>query len=124
MNFQLDLNLFEDKIEFFEAESIKNLEEKIQSQIEINKAIMLQVHSVSHQMYVSEEGRRFYSAVVTLKPKSDFLINEKPPKRGILSGVFHFEDFFIYILPFIVLFSALQFFTFTGFQPDPSTHSI
>ncbi len=29
MSFQLDLNLFEDKIEFFEAESIKNLEEKI-----------------------------------------------------------------------------------------------
>ncbi|MEA3573882.1 DUF2536 family protein [Peribacillus frigoritolerans] len=69
MSFQLDLNLFEDKIEFFEAESIKNLEEKIQSQIEINKAIMLQVESVSHQMYVSEEGRCFYSAVVHFKAK-------------------------------------------------------
>ncbi|MDO7488075.1 DUF2536 family protein [Peribacillus sp. NPDC096622] len=69
MSFQLDLNLFEDKIEFFEAESIKNLEEKIQSQIEINKAIMLQVESVSHQMHVSEEGRRFYSAVVHFKAK-------------------------------------------------------
>ena len=69
MSFQLDLNLFEDKIEFFEAESIKNLEEKIQSQIEINKAIMLQVESVSHQMYVSEEGTRFYSAVVHFKAK-------------------------------------------------------
>ncbi|PRS39045.1 DUF2536 domain-containing protein [Bacillus sp. RJGP41] len=69
MSFQLDLNLFEDKIEFFEGESIKNLEEKIQSQIEINKAIMLQVESVSHQMYVSEEGRRFYSAVVHFKAK-------------------------------------------------------
>ncbi|MEI2472201.1 DUF2536 family protein, partial [Peribacillus frigoritolerans] len=37
--------------------------------IEINKAIMLQVESVSHQMYVSEEGRRFYSAVVHFKAK-------------------------------------------------------
>ena len=69
MDFQLDLNLFEDKVEFFEAESIKNLEEKIQSQIEINKAIMLQVHSVSHQMHVSEDGKRFYSAVVHFKMK-------------------------------------------------------
>ncbi|MGE7601128.1 DUF2536 family protein [Peribacillus sp. NPDC097675] len=69
MDFQLDLNLFEDKIEFFEAESIKKLEEKIQSQIEINKAILLHVHSVSHQMFVSEEGRRFYSAVVHFKAK-------------------------------------------------------
>jgi hypothetical protein len=67
MGFQLDLKLFEDKIEFFEAESSKNLEEEIQTQIEINKAIMLQVQSVSHQMYVSEEGRRFYSAVVHFK---------------------------------------------------------
>ena len=67
MNLQLDL--IEDKIEFFEAESLKSLEEKIQARIEINKAIMLQVHSVSHQMYVSEEGRRFYSAVVHFKLK-------------------------------------------------------
>lgn len=69
MNFQLNLDLIEDKIEFFEAESLKTLEEKIQAQIEINKAILLQVHSVSHQMYVSEEGRRFYSAVVHFKTK-------------------------------------------------------
>ena len=69
MDFQLDLGLFEDKVEFFEAETIKNLEEKIQSQIEINKAIMLQVHSVSHQMHVSEDGKRFYSAVVHFKIK-------------------------------------------------------
>ncbi|WP_409293394.1 DUF2536 family protein [Peribacillus sp. SCS-37] len=58
----------EDKIEFFEALSIKEMEEKIQSQIEVNKAILLQVHSVS-QMHVSEEGRRFYSAAVHFKAK-------------------------------------------------------
>lgn len=38
-------------------------------QIENNKAILLEVHSVSHQMHVSEEGRRFYSAVVHYKAK-------------------------------------------------------
>jgi hypothetical protein len=67
MNLQLDL--IEDKVEFFEAENLKTLEENIQSRIEINKAIMLQVHSVSHQMHVSDEGRRFYSAVVHFKLK-------------------------------------------------------
>ena len=65
----LHLDLIDDKIEFFEAESLKSLEEKVQTRIEVNKAIILQVHSVSHQMYVSEEGRRFYSAVVHFKLK-------------------------------------------------------
>lgn len=65
----LHLDLIDDKIEFFEAEDLNSLEEKIQARIEVNKAIMLQVHSVSHQMYVSEEGRRFYSAVVHFKLK-------------------------------------------------------
>lgn len=69
MTFQLNLDLIDDKIEFFEAESIKILEEKIQTQIDNNKALMLHVHSVSHEMYVSEEGRRFYSAVVHFKAK-------------------------------------------------------
>ena len=69
MNLHLDLDLIDDKIEFFEAEGLKSLEEKIQARIEVNKAILLQVHTVSHQMYVSEEGRRFYSAVVHFKLK-------------------------------------------------------
>lgn len=67
----LHLDLIDDKIEFFEAEDLKGLEEKIQARIEVNKAIMLQVYSVSHQMYVSEEGRRFYSAVVHFKLKNN-----------------------------------------------------
>jgi hypothetical protein len=67
MNFQLDM--IQDKIEFFEADSLKSLEKQIQSQIEINKAILLHVHSVSHQMSVTEEGRRYYSAVVHFKAK-------------------------------------------------------
>ncbi|WP_108669504.1 DUF2536 family protein [Peribacillus acanthi] len=67
MNIHFDL--MEDKVEFFEAESIQELEKKIANQIEINKAIMLRVNNVSHQMFVSEEGRRFYSAVVHFRAK-------------------------------------------------------
>lgn len=65
MNLQLDM--IEDKIEFFEAVEIKSLEKKIDEQIEINKALLLRVHSVSHQMHVDENGRTFYSAVVHFK---------------------------------------------------------
>lgn len=47
MNFQLDL--IKDKVEFFEAASLQELEKKINVQIENNQAIMLRVRSVSHQ---------------------------------------------------------------------------
>ncbi|ESU30695.1 hypothetical protein G3A_20790 [Bacillus sp. 17376] len=65
MNFQFDL--IEDKVEFFEAIDLKTLEQKINKQIEINKAIMLTVHHVSHQMHLDDKGRLFYSAVVHFK---------------------------------------------------------
>lgn len=68
MNFQLDF--IKDKIEFFEGEDLKALEKKINEQIESNKAILLEVHSVSHQMHVTEHGRRFYSAAVHFKAKA------------------------------------------------------
>lgn len=68
MNISFDL--MEDKIEFFEALNIQELEKKIQAQIEINKSILLHVHSVSHQLHVSEDGRKLYSAVVHFKNKS------------------------------------------------------
>ncbi|WP_026693833.1 DUF2536 family protein [Peribacillus kribbensis] len=67
MNIHFDL--IEDKIEFFEGTSLTDLERKIQAQIEINKAILLQVASVSHQMQVAPDGSRFYSAVVHFKAK-------------------------------------------------------
>ncbi|WP_075982389.1 YrzA family protein [Bacillus massilinigeriensis] len=67
MNFQIEI--IEDKIEFFEAVDIKTLERKINDQIELNKAILLGVHSVSHQMHVDEKGRTLYSAVVHFKAK-------------------------------------------------------
>lgn len=65
MNLQLDL--LKDKIEFFEAQTIKDLEKKINEQIVHNQAILLHVHSVSHQMHVNEEGKKIYSAVVHFK---------------------------------------------------------
>ncbi|MCY7652341.1 YrzA family protein, partial [Bacillus safensis] len=43
MDFQLDF--LKDKIEFFEATSLKELEQKIQKQIEHNQAILLTVHA-------------------------------------------------------------------------------
>ncbi|MFE8696804.1 YrzA family protein [Cytobacillus sp. FJAT-53684] len=67
MNFHLDL--IEDKIEFFEAYDLKTLEKNISVQIENNRAILLSVHHVSHQMSMDENGRRYYSAVVHFKVK-------------------------------------------------------
>lgn len=67
MNFQFDL--IEDKIEFYEADNLKTLQKKIESQIEENKAIMLGVHSVSHQMHVNENGQTYFTAVVHFKKK-------------------------------------------------------
>ncbi len=67
MNFQLEL--IEDKIEFFEAHNLKTLQKKIESQVEENRAILLGVHSVSHQMHVSEDGQTYFTAVVHFKKK-------------------------------------------------------
>ncbi|MDP1498062.1 YrzA family protein [Bacillus velezensis] len=61
MNFQLDL--IKDKVEFFEAASLQELEKKINVQIENNQAIMLRVRSVSHQV-TTVDGRILYSASV------------------------------------------------------------
>ncbi|MDP4162908.1 MAG: DUF2536 family protein [Bacillota bacterium] len=65
MSFQLDL--IEDKVEFFEEVNLKKLQKNIENQIEINKAIMLSVHSVSHQMHVNENGQTYFTAVVHFK---------------------------------------------------------
>ncbi|WP_413308600.1 DUF2536 family protein [Bacillus sp. 1P10SD] len=67
MNFQFDL--IEDKVEFFEATNLKTLQKKIESQIDENRAIMLGVHSVSHQMHVNENGQTYFTAVVHFKKK-------------------------------------------------------
>ena len=67
MEFHFDL--IEDKVEFFEAMDLNTLEKNINKQIEINKAIMLTVYNVSHQMHIDDKGRLFYSAVVHFKAK-------------------------------------------------------
>lgn len=65
----LELKLIEDKIEFFEATDLKDLERKIATQIEVNKDILLTVASVSHQMYVNDNGQKYLTAVVHFKRK-------------------------------------------------------
>jgi hypothetical protein len=67
MNFQFEL--IEDKVEFFEANNLKTLQKKIESQIDENRAILLAVQSVSHQMHVNENGQMYFSAVVHFKKK-------------------------------------------------------
>lgn len=67
MNIQFEL--IEDKIEFFEAADLKSLEHKIAEQIDLNKTLLLSVYSVSHQMYVNEKGKTYFSAVVHFKRK-------------------------------------------------------
>lgn len=67
MNLQFDF--IEDKVEFFEADNLNTLQKKIEAQIEINKAILLGVHSVSHQMHVNEKGQTYFTACVHFKIK-------------------------------------------------------
>ncbi|MBM7701433.1 DUF2536 family protein [Metabacillus iocasae] len=66
MNFQIDF--IKDKVEFFESTNVQDLEKQITEKIEQNKAILLEVQSVSHQMSVDyAHGKRYYSAVVHFK---------------------------------------------------------
>lgn len=68
MEFKLDL--IETKIECFEAANLKSLESQIEKAIEINKALMLNVHAVSHQTTFNPRSEKMhYSAVVHFKLK-------------------------------------------------------
>ncbi|MDQ0112821.1 YrzA family protein [Paenibacillus harenae] len=68
MDFRLDL--IDTKIEFFEAQDLKTLERMIANQIEMNKALMLDVHSVRHQATFNAKSEKMvYSAVVHFKAK-------------------------------------------------------
>ena len=66
---EFKLDFIQDKVEFFEAYDITTLEKKINEQIEHNKAILLEVHTVTHQMYVNDEGLKYFTAVVHFKAK-------------------------------------------------------
>ena len=68
MNIEFDL--IQDKIEFFEARDLQTLERKINEQIGHNKSILLSVHSVSHNVTIDDKGHPLYTAVVHFKAKS------------------------------------------------------
>jgi hypothetical protein len=64
----LHLERIDDKIEFFEASSLSRLEQLINEKIDHNRALLLTVHHISHQVAVSEKGT-YYTAVVHFKAK-------------------------------------------------------
>ncbi|WP_270179387.1 YrzA family protein [Alkalihalobacillus sp. CinArs1] len=67
---EFSLERIDDKVEFFESFSLEDLEKKIQVQIDNNRALMLHVHHVQHQVLTNEKtGRPYYSAVVHFKAK-------------------------------------------------------
>ncbi|MFD1736675.1 DUF2536 family protein [Bacillus salitolerans] len=68
MDFKLEF--IEDKIEFFEATNLKTLEKQIQEKIDHNRAILLQVHHVSHNtVFHPQTNLPTYTAVVHFKQK-------------------------------------------------------
>lgn len=69
LSMKFELDLIKDKIEFFEAPTLEELEKKINQQIENNQALLLRVGSVSHQTAVID-GRIMYSAVIHFKAES------------------------------------------------------
>jgi len=68
MDFKLEL--INDKIELFEAYDARTLEHKIDQQIENNKALLLEVHSVTHSVvYHPAAEKMLYTAIVHFKAK-------------------------------------------------------
>ncbi|WP_028547537.1 YrzA family protein [Paenibacillus sp. UNC451MF] len=68
---QFSLDRIDNKIEFFEAYDMKTLERKIAEQIDNNKALLLDVHAIDHQVVFDPNiGKMLYSAVVHFKAKS------------------------------------------------------
>ncbi|WP_270165370.1 DUF2536 family protein [Paenibacillus sp. SYP-B4298] len=59
------------KIECFEAYDLKTLERQIDEHIQMNKALLLDVHAVSHQVvFDPNRSKLHYSAVVHFKQKT------------------------------------------------------
>jgi hypothetical protein len=65
----LSLERIDDKIEFFEDTSLQKLEYKINEKIDHNRALLLEVHHISHQVSTLENGKLYFSAVVHFKGK-------------------------------------------------------
>lgn len=67
---EFSLERIDDKVEFFDAFSLEELEKQIQVQIDNNRALMLQVNNVQHHVLTNEKtGRPYYTAVVHFKAK-------------------------------------------------------
>ncbi|MFS0726039.1 YrzA family protein [Paenibacillus sp. 1P07SE] len=67
---EFSLSRIENKVEFFQAYDLKTLEQRIDTQIENNKALMLDVASVQHQAIFDPNASKIvYSAVVHFKAK-------------------------------------------------------
>ncbi|MGG1551606.1 MULTISPECIES: YrzA family protein [Paenibacillus] len=65
------LDRMETKIEWFQAYDLRVVERQINEQIENNKALLLDVHAISHQVvFDPNAGKMLYSAVVHFKAKS------------------------------------------------------
>ncbi|WP_249777695.1 DUF2536 family protein [Paenalkalicoccus suaedae] len=59
-----------DKVEFFQAKSLADLENRIAAKIDANTALLLEVHHVSHQLtFDPESGKPYYTASVHFKAK-------------------------------------------------------
>lgn len=70
LEMKITLDKINDKIEFFQANDLKKLEKKIEEQIENNKVLMLEVHSVDHQVAIDPNTSiPLYTAVVHFKGK-------------------------------------------------------
>ncbi|WP_248924678.1 YrzA family protein [Paenibacillus hamazuiensis] len=64
------LDKIDTKIELFEAYDLRTLERKLEEQIDNNKALQLDVHSVQHQVtFDPNAGKMLYTAVVHFKLK-------------------------------------------------------
>lgn len=66
----LVLDKIENKIEFFEAYDLHTLEKKMEEQIQNNKALLLTVHSVQHQVTFDPlRNKMLYTALVHFKAR-------------------------------------------------------
>ncbi|MCI3922594.1 YrzA family protein [Paenibacillus sp. TRM 82003] len=64
------LDQIESQIEFFEAYDLRTLEKKINEQIENNKALLLGVFTIQHQVtFDPNHNKMLYTAVVHFKGK-------------------------------------------------------
>ncbi|NOU94500.1 DUF2536 family protein [Paenibacillus sp. LMG 31456] len=64
------LDKMETKIEFFEAYDLTTLERKMEEQINMNKALLLDVHSVQHHVtFDPNRNKMLYTALIHYKVK-------------------------------------------------------